>query len=303
MENAVISPRRNSRRRMGAIGAALLILTGLIAIQTVPEFILFRERLVLNILELESSIDLRPIDLSTHDGLTLRSWYHAPAPGKPVIVYFPGRMGDLIRKPAHLFELAEEGYGLMLAGYRGFGGNPGRPSEQMLYRDAATLLSAVTAEGLAPDGIVLYGYSMGTGIASYVATQARPRALILEAPFTSFPAAVRKQAPSVPIWLVRSRFDTVSRISSIDVPILLLAGEEDRITPPDFAKALAAMNEGFSKLEVFPGANHVNMIRHGALDTISGFLINLAGAAEPEQAEEVAERELTPGLIPAVLEE
>lgn len=258
--------------------AALVLFTlagGVVAVQTAPEFFLFRERLVLNILEIESSVELQPVDLKTHDGLTLRSWYHPPSPGKPVIVYFPGRLGDLIRKPAHLFQLAEQGYGLMLAGYRGYGGNPGEPSERLLYRDGTALLRKMTEEGFAPDGIVLYGYSMGTGIASYVATRTSARALILEAPFTSFPAAVHQQVSSVPFWLVRSRFDTGSRIGGISVPILLLAGQEDTITPPVFAQALAALSEGMSKLYIFPGANHFNMIRFGALDAISGFLFNL----------------------------
>jgi pimeloyl-ACP methyl ester carboxylesterase len=255
--------------------AAFLLLTGIVAARTVPEFLLFRERLVLNLLEVDSSVELRPVDLSTDDGLLLRSWYRAPEPGKPVIVYFPGRVGDLIGKPSHLFELAEQGYGLMLAGYRGYGGNPGRPSERLLYRDATELLTKLARESLAPDGIVLYGYSMGTGIASYVATQARARAVILEAPFTSFPDVVGRQASRMPLWLVRSRFDTRSRIGGIDAPILLLAGQMDAITPPDFAEALAALNEGFSRLHVFPGASHVDMVALGAREIISGFLLAL----------------------------
>ncbi|MCT7374821.1 alpha/beta hydrolase [Chelativorans salis] len=261
-------------RRAVVVFAALFLAAGVVAVQTVPEFVLFRERLVLNLLEIESSVELQPVDMSTHDGLLLRSWYYAPAPGKPVIVYFPGRLGDLIRRPKHLFTLAEEGYGLMLAGYRGYGGNPGQPSESMLYRDAATLLAKLSDEKLAPDGIVLYGYSMGTGVASYVATRARPRAVILEAPFTSFPAAVSRQT-SVPLWLVRTRFDNGSRIGAIDAPILLLAGQNDPITPPDFAEALAALSEGRSVLHVLPGANHINMPRHGGMETIAGFLFGL----------------------------
>lgn len=263
-----------SPRAFVAISLALLI-AGVAAARTVPEFLLFRERLVLNMLEIESGVDLAPIDFATHDGLTLRSWFRPPEPGRPVIVYFPGRIGDLVGKPAHLFDLAEQGYGLMLAGYRGYGGNPGRPSERMLYRDATDLLTRLALDGLAPDGIVLYGYSMGTGIASYVASQSRPRALILEAPFTSFPEVVGRHAFALPLWLVRSRFDTRSRIAAIDAPILLLAGQNDAITPPDFAEALAALNEGFSRLHVFPEATHANMIALGAREIITGFLLGL----------------------------
>ncbi len=292
MEEAVWADGRRRRlsvvHRFAVATAALLLLgvtTGVIATLTVPELFLFRERLVWNILELKSSISLQPVDLRTYDGLTLRSWYHPPAKGKPVIVYFPGRDGDLLRKPAYLFQLTEKGYGLTLAGYRGYGGNPGRPSERLFYRDATALLTHLSAQGLAPDGTVLYGYSMGTGVASYVATTARARALILEAPFTSFPDAVHRQLPWVPLWLVRSRFDTRSRIPKIDVPILLLAGQNDTVTPPYFAQTLAALSERFSELQILPGANHLNIgHRGGALDLVAGFLVGLAeGTAAPEQ--------------------
>lgn len=284
---------RGGRRRVSVVhrvataAAALLmfgIMAGVIAAQTVPELFLFRERLVWNILEIKSSIDLQPVDLRTHDGLTLRSWYHPPAKGKPVIVYFPGRDGDLLRKPAYLFQLTEKGYGLTLAGYRGYGGNPGRPSEQLFYHDATALLTQLSVEGLAPDGTVLYGYSMGTGVASYVATMTQARALILEAPFTSFPEAVRRQVPSVPLWLVRSRFDTRSRIREIDVPILLLAGQNDTVTPPYFAETLALLSESFSELHILQGANHLNIGRNGAIDLVAGFLFGLTEAvAAPQQ--------------------
>lgn len=117
---------------------------------------------------------------------------------------------------------------------------------------------------------------MGTEVASYVATTARARALILEAPFTSFPVTVRRQVPWVPLWLVRSRFDTRSRIREIDVPILLLAGQNDTVTPPYFAQRLAALSEKFSKLQILPGANHLSIGRSGAIDFVAGFLVGLA---------------------------
>ncbi len=253
----------------------LLLFSCVAAALTLPEFILYRDRLVVSLLEVESGVELQPFDLTTGDGLSLRSWYRAPQGGKPVLVYFPGRRGDLFGKPKHLFELADQGYGLLLAGYRGFGGNPGRPSENRLYGDTTALLGKLSDMGLAPDGVVFYGYSMGTGVASYAATQVRPRAIILEAPFTSFPEAVRHQASPVPTWLIRSRFDNHSRMRDVDVPVLLLAGEDDHITPPDFAEALAAISEGFSKLHILAGANHINMIALGAGEILSDFLFGL----------------------------
>jgi len=271
--------RRSSvLRRVVTFVSALMLLAGsaaTAAVMTVPEWFLFNKRLALNILELRTNVALEALDLRTPDGLTLRSWYHPPSSGKPVIVYFPGRDGDLIRKSSHLFKLAEEGYGLTLVGYRGFGGNPGSPSEFYFYRDAEALIGKLSREKLAPDGFVLYGYSMGTGVASYAAMKSEAQALILEGAFTSFPAAVRLQVPTIPTWLIRTHFDTTQRIPYIDEPILFLAGENDTITPPTFAEKLASLSKGVSWLQILPGAGHLDMYRHGALEFVADFLGDL----------------------------
>ncbi len=266
-------PRR--ARQTVTLTAVLLLGAATLGVQTVPELVLFHDRLLTNLLEVETRVELRPVDIATDDGLALRSWYHAPQPGKPVVVYFPGRRGDIVERPTHLLDLADQGYGLMLAGYRGYGGNPGQPSERRLYADASALLLRITANHLAPDGIVLYGYSMGTGIASHLAATEPSRGLILEAPFTSFVDVVHLNARQFPKWLLRTRFDTRARFSKIHVPILLLAGQEDRITPPAFAEQLATENAGFSSLHVFPEATHDTMMQHGAWETLVTFLDRL----------------------------
>jgi pimeloyl-ACP methyl ester carboxylesterase len=265
--------------RFFAALAAFLSLTGFVAGLTIPELYLYADRFRVSVMALADRDGFQPVDLKTHDGLILRNWYRPPEPGMPVIVYFPDRMGDFARKPSHLFSLAEEGYGLLLASYRGYGGNPGFPSESDFYRDARALLALADDTDKAPDGYVIYGYSMGTGVASYAATAFRPLGVILEAPFTSFADVVRYQASPLPVWQVRTQFDTRSRIGAIDVPILILAGEADRVTPAFFAKQLAALSEGFSTLHVFPGANHLNIIRHGAGATVAGFLSGLEQSA------------------------
>ena len=96
----------HGRLMLSAVAVLGIVLT---ALSTMPEILLFRERLALSIFELESDVELQPIDLVPHDGLVLRSWYHPPSAGKPVIVYFPGREGDVIKKPRPLFSRAGEG--------------------------------------------------------------------------------------------------------------------------------------------------------------------------------------------------
>jgi len=263
------------RRRISLIMAAFVGLTSLGVLAVSPEYVLFRARLMFSIFDLGSEFVLYPFDHRTHDGLTLRSWYNPPQDEKPTIVYFAGRDGDLIRKPAHLLSLAENGYGIILVGYRGYGGNPGRPNERSMFRDAASLLSQAEDEGLAPNGFIFYGYSMGTGIASNAAVQVRPIGLILEAPISTFGEAVRQQARRFPTWLVRTHFNNLARIAELDMPILILAGGRDTVTPPSFALALAAAREPSVNLQIYDEANHFNIIRLGGRDAVRQFLEEL----------------------------
>jgi len=265
------------RRRLLSILLSAAVVAGVagVFLSTVPEWILFRQRLLFSVLNLDDGATLLPFDHATHDGLRLRSWYIAPAEGRPVIVYFAGRDGDLMRKPSHLFELAREGYGLLLVGYRGFGGNPGRPREFDLHLDATFMLTQFRQTGLADHGYVLYGYSMGSAIAANAAVHVESRAVVLEAPISSFLQAVRQQAGSIPAWLVRTRFDNLSRMAEIASPVLLLAGGKDPVTPALFALSLAAANPAVARVRVFEDANHFSIIRLGGRQAVREFLTEL----------------------------
>lgn len=283
--------RSRKRKRQASVFATMLMLLAAAwatAAHTVPEYVLFRDRLRLDILQFDSKLDLKPIDLATNDGLKLRSYYYPPREGKPLIVYFPDRLGDIIHKPRHLTAIAEQGYGLLLTGYRGYGGNPGIPSERALYADAAALMKRIEGDRLAPDGVIIYGYSMGTGVASYVAALAQPLGLVLEAPFTTFGDAVRQQFAQVPDWLVRTKFDTRSRLNKVAAPILILAGAKDQITPARFAQRLADMNDDRASLVVVPDGNHLNLIRKGGGAAVQGFLAKLKGMSGDQDTTELA---------------
>lgn len=277
--------KRRKQARAFATLIMLLVAAWATAAHTVPEYVLFRDRLALDILKFDSKLKLEPIDLTAADGLKLRSYYFAPQPGKPLIVYFPDRLGDIIHKPRHLTAIAEEGFGLLLTGYRGYGGNPGVPSEAMLYADASAMMERIAADDLAPDGVIIYGYSMGTGVASYVAARAQTLGLVLEAPFTTFGDAVRQQFAQVPEWLLRTKFDTRSRIDKVNAPILILAGDKDQITPARFAERLASMNADHASLVVVPDGNHLNLIRKGGAAAVQGFLARLKAPLEGAQTD------------------
>ncbi|NMG40195.1 hypothetical protein GRZ55_13175 [Chelativorans sp. ZYF759] len=258
---------------VAALGS-LLLLGGLIAL--LPERILFSYRLHFSILELDRDRPLRAFNHRTADGLSLRSWYVMPRDGLPTIVYFAGRDGDIIHKPAHFVEAVEAGHGLLLVGYRGYGGNPGAPQETRMHRDVLALLDQAAQAGITRNGSILYGYSMGSAFAAHAAAYSAPLGVVLEAPISTFLAAVRLQAGRIPGFLVRTRFDNLARMREISAPVLLLAGEQDPVTPPSFAYALARSNPQFASVEVVAGANHFNIMRLGGQRHVDDFLSILA---------------------------
>lgn len=130
-------------------------------------------------------LGVREVTLSTEDGLSLLSWYLPPRHGRPVIAYFHGNGGHVGYRAQRLLRFAREGYGVLMPEYRGYGGNPGTPNETGFYADGRAALGFLERETVAPTRLVLYGESLGSGVAVELAVQHEIAGLILEAPFTS----------------------------------------------------------------------------------------------------------------------
>lgn len=129
--------------------------------------------------------------------------------------------------------LRDHGFNVVLVEYRGYGASPARnPSEDGLYQDAETILNMLAARGVAPDRIVLWGTSLGTGVAAEMARRGRGSRLVLVSPFTSIPDLVTSIVPFLPARiLVPDHFDTLSKAPSIRIPTLVVHGDADEIVP------------------------------------------------------------------------
>ena len=113
-------------------------------------------------------LGVREVAVPTADGLALLAWYlppGAPTGERPVIIYFHGNGGHIGYRADRIERFAREGYGALMLEYRGYGGNPGVPSEAGLFEDAAAALRFVAAQGVPGRRLVLYGESLGTGVA------------------------------------------------------------------------------------------------------------------------------------------
>ncbi|MGB8275112.1 MAG: alpha/beta hydrolase [Alphaproteobacteria bacterium] len=217
--------------------------------------------------------DMDVVDVSTADGLTVRSWYRPPAsPDHPVLLYFHGNAGHLGLRAGKIRPYLEAGLGVLLAGYRGYGGNPGRPSEEGLYADARAALRFLAGQGIEPERVVLYGESLGSGVAVHLAFETRVRAVVLEAPFSSIPDIAARRFPFAPVdWLVLDRFDSRSKIARIGVPVLFLHGERDMVVPIESAERLFEAAASPKQFARFPRADHNDLYDHGATVAVLRF--------------------------------
>ncbi len=196
------------------------------------------------------------VSYATADGLNLRAGYRAAADGKPTIAYFHGNGADWQSSVVATDRLVPDGYGVLAAEYRGYSGNPGKPSEQGLFSDGRAALKWLDEQGVGPQELVIIGNSIGTGVAVQMAQEIQPAALVLISPFNSLEQLVGEKIWWLPTsLLLRDRYRSDLKLPDVAAPILVLHGEADTLIPAAHARQLAARNPR-AILETYPGAGH-----------------------------------------------
>lgn len=191
------------------------------------------------------------VTLTTGDGLALSAWWRAAGP--TAVVVLPGNAGNRAGRVPLADALHDLGLSVLLVDYRGYGGNPGSPTEDGLLSDArAAVTWARTRAGI--DRVVLFGESLGSGVAVGVAVDDPVDALVLRSPFTSLLDVARTHYGPVPAWLLRDRYPSIDRITSVGAPILVVAGDRDEIVPHEQSRRLAEV--AGARLVTVPGARH-----------------------------------------------
>jgi hypothetical protein len=215
----------------------------------------------------------KEVELVTADGLRLLAWYVPPPKGRPVLLYFHGNGGHVGYRWSRLSRFAASGFGVLMPEYRGYGGNEGQPSEVGFFADAAVAMAFLDKEGIPPDRIVVYGESLGTGVATRVASERQLAALVLEAPYTSITAMAAAQFPFLPVSLMlKDRFDSLSRITRVRAPILIMQGERDQIVPPTLGRALFTAAPEPKEFWSSPDGGHDDLFDFGADEAVIDFL-------------------------------
>jgi uncharacterized protein len=200
------------------------------------------------------------VQFVTSDGLKLGGWFvPVPEPGpRPAVLVANGNAGNRAHRAPLAVALRQFGVNVLLFDYRGFGGNPGTPSEQGLYRDALAAREYLTSRPeVNPDRIVYFGESIGAAVISGLAAEHPPAGLVLRSPFTSLADVGRLHYPWLPVrLLLRDRYDVASTVARLDVPVLVIAGEEDRIVPASQSRAVYDAARGPKRFVQIDGADH-----------------------------------------------
>jgi fermentation-respiration switch protein FrsA (DUF1100 family) len=173
---------------------------------------------------------------TAEDGTKLHGWMCrriGAADDQPVLLFFHGNAGNLSHRAELLIELATRTpAGVFVVGYRGYGRSEGRPSEAGLYKDASAAWKHLTEEmGIGTDRIIIFGKSLGGGVAVNLALEAPAAGLIIESSFTSIPDMAGAHYPFVPKFMVRTQMNSLVKIEFVSMPKLFIHSKQDRIVP------------------------------------------------------------------------
>jgi fermentation-respiration switch protein FrsA (DUF1100 family) len=221
---------------------------------------------------------LTAVQIPTEDGLSLLAWYlPPPTPDAPIIVYFHGNAGTIGDRSEHLRQFAKAGFGVLFPEFRGYGGNPGSPSETHLLHDCSAALAFLARASFPQERIVLYGESLGTGIAVALGQNQPFLAVALEAPYSSLLAVAESRYPWIPVrQLLWDTFDSLGRIGAVHAPLFIAQGALDVVVPPEQGKALFAAAHEPKQLWIAPTGGHNNLFGLGGTDAAITFIQHAA---------------------------
>jgi uncharacterized protein len=209
--------------------------------------------------------------LRTPDGERVIVWYGKAKPGQPTLLYFHGNGGSLAIRAPRIARFMDEGWGVYMMTYRGYGGGTGQPTEVNNVADARLAYGALVLEGVEPHSIIVYGESLGSGVAVRIAIERQLAGVILDAPYTSIVDVAAKAYPFLPVrTFLLDRYETVRYIANLKVPLLILHGERDDVVPVAMGRELARLANTPKRLVVFPNGGHSDLYIDGnnAIDAV-----------------------------------
>ena len=179
------------------------------------------------------SVKIEKVKIRTSDNIELIGWYHEKnLKDYKTLVYFHGNAGSLENRIHKLNHFQDMNINFLIIAWRGFSNNNGNPTEQGLYEDGKSAINWLAKKGVNEKNLILYGESLGTGVATHLAQNKNYAGVILETPFTSMIDAAKIFYPYIPVnLLLKDKFENYKKVKYINSPILVMHGEVDQIVP------------------------------------------------------------------------
>ena len=188
---------------------------------------------------------IEKVNIPTSDNLNLLGWFHKKDISKKTILFFHGNAGSLENRIYKLNHFENFDLNFLIIAWRGFSGNSGKPNEIGLYEDAESAIRWLKMKGIEEKNIILYGESLGTGVAVEIAQNKNYAGIILESPFTSMVNMGKKYYPFFPVnLLLKDKFESYKKINNISVPVLIMHGKVDKIVPYAMGKKMYELANG-----------------------------------------------------------
>lgn len=212
----------------------------------------------------------REVTLHTDDGLELGAWFVPAAPGptatdyRMAVLVAPGNGGNRADRAGLAEELRWCGLAVLLLDYRGYGGNPGSPSEEGLALDAMAAAQALEELGYPADRTIYFGESLGSGVVAALHARRPPAGLVLRSPFPELADVGAAHYPGLPVRvLLRDRFPVVAHLADSEVPVTVVYGDRDAIVPTHLSARVADEAPSLAERVVIAGAGHNDAVMFG----------------------------------------
>jgi pimeloyl-ACP methyl ester carboxylesterase len=209
----------------------------------------------------------RDVTLRTADGLELGAWFVPADPRQDTgmaVLLAPGNGGNRAGRAGLAEELRRRGLAVLVMDYRGYGGNPGSPSEHGLAADADAAADALTELGYAPDRTIYLGESLGSAVVSALQARRPPAAMVLRSPFTDLADVGSHHYPWLPVRaLLRDRFPVVEHLAVSDVPVTVIYGKRDSVVPALLSARVADRAPALAERVVLEEADHNDPVMFG----------------------------------------
>ncbi len=221
------------------------------------------------------------IQVITSDGLSLKGYFTPPSsPQKPIIIFFHGNAAHPAMMVPYFSQMVKDGYGVLLTEYRGYGGNPGSPTEDGLYKDAEAFFeSDVLKRYMGVNPIIIYGQSLGSGAAVDLAQKhvQSIAALVLEVPFDSLLSVTERNYPFIPFqkFLLKDQYKSALKIGDVTVPKLFLLAGKDWVVGVDSGKRLFDLAHEPKQVIEYKEAGHNTVAEYGASSDVQKFIEGL----------------------------